>query len=514
MAEPPAYARAPEPGQTISDETLNRSIATKMFIEQHYTGLMSQMRERHVRKEKLEAAMESENIPAKERQELRRQLGQKETVYMRMKRQRMSERDFEKIRVIGRGAFGEVWVVKKNETGEVFAMKKLKKAEMLQKDQVAHVRAERDILVAGHESPWVVKLNYSFQDPKYLYLVMEYLAGGDMMTMLIKYDTFPEDWARFYIAELVLALESVHDFGYIHRDIKPDNLLLDKEGHLKLTDFGLCTGFHPMHSSSFYENLVDQARSYKLGPIQANSAEKFKTIRLTTKQRRQLAYSTVGTPDYTAPEVFLQSGYGRECDFWSVGCILFEMLIGYPPFIADSSTETCLKIINWTETLKFPAEPVISDLARDLIQKLICDGRSRLSTAADMKAHPWFATVVWDSFRERYAAPVVPKLKSATDTSNFDQYEPQKEDEDDLAAAVAGLEYDDDEAPSAAAARAQPPDPHFIGYTYRGFDGLMKATGSSAPPSAAQQRNPRAPAKEPPRRSLEDVFSTSPPLPK
>jgi serine/threonine protein kinase len=122
----------------------------------------------------------------KERGELRRQLGQKETVFMRMKRQRMTERNFEKIKVIGRGAFGEVWIVKKRDTGEVLAMKKLKKTDMLKKDQVAHVRAERDILVAGHTSPWVVKLHYSFQDDKFLYLMMEFLPGGDMMTMLIK----------------------------------------------------------------------------------------------------------------------------------------------------------------------------------------------------------------------------------------------------------------------------------------------------------------------------------------
>ena len=158
--------------------------------------------------------------------------------------------------MIGKGSFGEVRVVQKVDTGKIYAMKTLRKSEMLKKDQLAHVRAERDVL-AESNSPWVVQLYYSFQDSAYLYLLMEFLPGGDLMTMLIKYDTFSEDVTRFYIAECVLALEGIHQLGFIHRDIKPDNILIDRKGHIKLSDFGLSTGFHKQHDNAYYQKLLE-----------------------------------------------------------------------------------------------------------------------------------------------------------------------------------------------------------------------------------------------------------------
>lgn len=203
---------------------------------------------------KLEESLKDESLTEAQKQEKRLQHAQKETEFLRLKRSRLGVEDFEPLKVIGRGAFGEVRLVQKKDTGHVYAMKILRKADMLEKEQVAHVRAERDVLVeADHQ--WVVKMYYSFQDPINLYLIMEFLPGGDMMTLLMKKDTLSEECTQFYIAETALAIDSIHKLGFIHRDIKPDNLLLDARGHLKLSDFGLCTGLKKSHRTDFYRDL-------------------------------------------------------------------------------------------------------------------------------------------------------------------------------------------------------------------------------------------------------------------
>lgn len=149
-------------------------------------------------------------------------------------------RDFEPLKIIGRGAYGEVRLCKWLINNELVAIKKMKKKDMINKNEIEHLRAERSVL-SKSSNPWIIELKCSFQDDDFLYLVMEYLSGGDLMNMLIKKDIFSIEEARFYIAETILAVEYVHSLGYVHRDIKPDNILLDKDGHIKLTDFGLCT---------------------------------------------------------------------------------------------------------------------------------------------------------------------------------------------------------------------------------------------------------------------------------
>ena len=170
---------------------------------------------------------------------------------------------------------------------------------MINRSQVDHVKAEVAVLNES-SSPWVVELKCSFQDEKYLYLVMEYLPGGDLMSLLMKRDTLLEDEAKFYIAEMVLAIESVHKLNFIHRDLKPDNILIDKMGHIKLSDFGLCA-------------------RYEIKPGFSNING--------DKHNRQRLKSTVGTPDYIAPEVFEEAGYTEIVDWWSLGIILYEMLV-------------------------------------------------------------------------------------------------------------------------------------------------------------------------------------------
>lgn len=295
-------------------------------------------------------------------------------------------------------------------------MKKMRKKEMQKKNQVGHVRAERDIL-AKAKNPWIVNLKYSFQDQNNLYLVMEFLPGGDLMNLLIKKDILTEEEARFYIAEMVLAIESVHNLNYIHRDLKPDNVLLDKDGHIKLTDFGLCK--HAEIRQTAPETRYSNKHSENF-----NALKSMLNKRMGYKRNRQLAFSTVGTPDYIAPEVFGPKGYDETVDWWSVGVILFEMLVGYPPFFSDDSSITCQKILHWKKTLVIPPEANLSPAATDLIKKMICDAEKRLGRqgARELKEHPFFEGVDWDGLRDQQS-PYIPVVRSPTSNENFDKFE-------------------------------------------------------------------------------------------
>lgn len=357
--------------------------------------------------------------------------------------------DFESIAIIGRGAFGEVRVVRKKNTKEVFAMKVMKKAEMIKKNQVQHIRAERDLMVLA-DNPWVVKLIYSFQDAQNLYLVMEFLQGGDLMTILMRYDILTEAQTRFYIAETAMAIASVHSLDYVHRDLKPDNILLDASGHIKLSDFGLCKAFEPQQPTGFLAQYANQAMDAANSPDTAPIDEP--TSKPKYQRDRKLAFSTVGTPDYIAPEVFAQSGYGKECDWWSLGVIMYECLVGYPPFYAEEPMQTCRKIVNWKRTLTFPAEVKLSPAAEDLIRNLITSSSKRF-TFDQIKAHEFFKGIEWDTVKMRDSkAPIKPKVENEIDTQNFDDFDdlPEKEPSKEL------------EAPNLKES--------FIGYTFKRYD--------------------------------------------
>ncbi|XP_050521791.1 serine/threonine-protein kinase tricornered isoform X1 [Daktulosphaira vitifoliae] len=450
---------ATESGIRLSGHTLDKATKAKVTLENYYSNLIAQHIERKQRLAKLEETLKDESLSEQQKQEKRQQHAQKESEFLRLKRSRLGVEDFEPLKVIGRGAFGEVRLVQKKDTGHIYAMKILRKADMLEKEQVAHVRAERDVLVeADHQ--WVVKMYYSFQDPINLYLIMEFLPGGDMMTLLMKKDTLSEECTQFYIAETALAIDSIHKLGFIHRDIKPDNLLLDARGHIKLSDFGLCTGLKKSHRTDFYRDL-SQA---KPSDFTSNPMDSKRRAESWKRNRRALAYSTVGTPDYIAPEVFLQTGYGPACDWWSVGVIMYEMLIGYPPFCSENPQETYRKVMNWRETLSFPAEVPISEEARDAITRFCCDSDRRLGNSGrgidELRSTiAFFRGVDWEHIRERPAAIPV-QVKSIDDTSNFDDFPDVK-----LEIPSAPLPQDGEVIYK---------DWVFINYTFKRFEGLTQ----------------------------------------
>uniref|UniRef100_A0A7N5ZR40 Rho-associated protein kinase n=1 Tax=Anabas testudineus TaxID=64144 RepID=A0A7N5ZR40_ANATE len=303
--------------------------------------------------------------------------------------------DFEKVKLIGRGAYGEVQLVRHKASRKVYAMKKLNKFEMIKRSDSAFFWEERHIM-AFSNSPWIVQLCCAFQDNRHLYMVMEFMAGGDLVTLTMNYD-MPEKWACFYTAEVVLALDVIHSMGFIHRDVKPDNMLLDQHGHLKLADFGTCM---KMDST---------------GMVRCETA--------------------VGTPDYISPEVLQSQGgegyYGRECDWWSVGVFIYELLVGETPFYAESLVGTYGKIMNHKNSLVFPDDVEMSQNAKDLICAFLTDRKVRLGRTGvdEIKCHPFFKNDQWtfDNIRET-VAPVVPELSSDIDTSNFDDIEVDKGD--------------------------------------------------------------------------------------
>ncbi|CEP14693.1 hypothetical protein [Parasitella parasitica] len=440
---------------------LDRATAAKLRLEHYYKTALDQAYERNQRRTDMESKLANEHCSEEKKKRQLQSLGRKESQYLRLRRTRLGLEDFVTVKVIGKGAFGEVRLVQAGDTGKIYAMKTLKKSEMLKKDQLAHVKAERDVL-AEADSPWVVQLYFSFQDAQYLYLIMEFLPGGDLMTMLIKYDTFSEPVTRFYIAEIVLALEAIHNLGFIHRDIKPDNILIDKDGHIKLSDFGLSTGFHKTHDSQYYQRLLEGAQNSS-GPDFINLNTQKEKIATWKKNRRALAYSTVGTPDYIAPEIFLQRGYGQECDWWSLGAIMFECLCGYPPFCSENPHDTYRKIMNWRETLIFPEDQPISREAEDLIRRLICDPESRLGRNGpnEIKQHPFFYGINWEQIRNE-RSPHIPQLRSITDTSYF-----PTEELDAVPDAVDNQGYQTDTV------NAQK-DLAFVGYTFKRFDYLTR----------------------------------------
>eukprot|EP00291_Cryptomonas_curvata_P027808 CAMPEP_0172212568 /NCGR_PEP_ID=MMETSP1050-20130122/37089_1 /TAXON_ID=233186 /ORGANISM="Cryptomonas curvata, Strain CCAP979/52" /LENGTH=361 /DNA_ID=CAMNT_0012893263 /DNA_START=151 /DNA_END=1236 /DNA_ORIENTATION=+ len=292
--------------------------------------------------------------------------------------------DFEIKSTLGTGSFGRVRLVKHKKSGRMYALKMLSKQLVLRTKQLDHILCEKAVLETL-SFPFIVNLYKTFQDELYLYLVLEYSIGGEFFTHLRKANTFPNDTARFYAAGVALTFEYLHNSDIVYRDLKPENLLLDRQGHLKVCDFGFA-----------------------------------KTVEPGTN-----TWTLCGTPEYLAPEIILNKGHGKAVDWWALGILIYEMLCGYPPFYADDRMQLYQAIL--AGKIEYPRH--IKKEARDLISKLLTSDLSRRlgnlkDGAKDIRNHPWFKGFDWEALLNRtMPAPLSINVRGEDDVSMFDEYD-------------------------------------------------------------------------------------------
>jgi microtubule-associated serine/threonine kinase len=313
---------------------------------------------------------------------------------------RISEQDFEKHKLISQGAYAKVYLVKHRQTNERYAMKRITKSSLRLRNQVQRAFLERDIMTFS-ENPFVVSMYCAFETQTHLCMIMEYVEGGDVRTLLKNIVSLPEEWTQMYAAEVVLALEYLHSYGIVHRDLKPDNLLITSIGHIKLTDFGLSKVGLMKRATELYEDRQEED-----APIFGD-------------------LERVGTPDYFSPEVVLQQAYSIDVDWWAFGVVLYEFVHGITPFYAEAVEDVFSNIIKGE--VEFMEEEDVDDESeiiapncRDIITNLLqIEPASRLASAEEIKAHPYFEDVDWNNII-RQKAQFIPELSNEDDTSYFD----------------------------------------------------------------------------------------------
>eukprot|EP01133_Synstelium_polycarpum_P010764 gene10764-12536_t len=372
----------------------------------------------------------------------------KESAYLRMKRSRIGPSDFQKLTVIGKGGFGKVYLAKKKDPSEIVTLKVIRKTWYHRANQMTSVSKEKEVMMIPHmhkdHSQWITRLLYSFQDAKFMYLAMEYHCGGDFRALLKNLVCLADDIAPFYMAEMILAIESLHKLGYIHRDLKPSNFVVDKNGHLKLIDFGLSKeGFISRNSqwkvilnnnenSNGSTSLKETAevKRHKHRNNKVNIPEllmqipEFNNYPGGKKDKRpnkdkKISFSKVGSPEYMAPEMLSGRGYDLTYDYWSLGVVFFEMLLGDTPFGGDTPEEVFQNILDWKKVIDWEAlRDNLSDNAIDLLKNLLCEPEKR-ATTEELKAHPYFAGLDWENVKNM-VPPFVPQVQNELDTSYFE----------------------------------------------------------------------------------------------
>ena len=291
--------------------------------------------------------------------------------------------DFEKLKVLGKGSFGEVLLVKLKANNKYYAMKILTKKQVKLRHQEVHTKAERDLMVKIN-CPFIVNIKFAFQDNAKLYIITEFMQGGEMFFHLHKEKRFSNEKTRFYVIEIILAIEFLHKNKMLYRDLKPENIMVDSNGHIKLTDFGLS-----------------------------------KMI----KKTKEKAFTICGTPQYLAPEILSDEGYDNSVDWWSLGCVMYEMLVGKAPFRIPKGSYLSADLYK----KKITIPEYVTEEAKDLIsQLLVPNPKKRLGYGEDgaqkIKDHRYFEGINWeDAWNKKLTPPFIPVLKSETDLSYFDK---------------------------------------------------------------------------------------------
>lgn len=429
-----------------SSETQRKCQIAHVFFLDYYFDLLTYLHKRKMRTMAFKRDAQGQQLSEEESQKAWKYYCGKERAFLRKRRRRTNVGQFQILKQVGQGGYGQVFLARKRDTNEICALKKLNKKLLLKMNEVQHVLTERDILTFS-QSEWLVRLLYAFQDPEYAFLAMEFVPGGDMRTLLNNSGILREEPARFYIAEMITAVDALHQLGYLHRDLKPENFLIDSKGHIKLTDFGLSKGalsasfvaslrgklemaanakpvlnrcpsgkrkWHQQHSAHGSISGLSEAAKQQLAAVGNNAAHQPFVNSATDEDLgsalpsslidkhegqslRTWAFSLVGSPDYMAPEILANKGYDLVADYWGLGCILFEFLAGYPPFTAPNVDDVWVNIYHWEKVLERPvytgvdAEFNISNEAWDLITKLITHRSTRLCNVKTIQALPFFA---------------------------------------------------------------------------------------------------------------------------
>ncbi|KAJ5919187.1 Serine/threonine-protein kinase sid2 [Penicillium verhagenii] len=456
---------------------------TQLYFLDHYFDLLSYVHNRQTRHSQFKAAYPEPPVTPDEEYEpaLLKYLG-RERAHLRKRRTRLRQHDFQILTQVGQGGYGQVYLAQKKDTREVCALKVMSKRLLFKLDEIRHILTERDILTAA-KSEWLVRLLYAFQDDSQIYLAMEYVPGGDFRTLLNNTGVLHNRHARFYIAEMFSCVDALHILGYIHRDLKPENFLIDSTGHVKLTDFGLAAG---MLSPGKIESMRVKLEEVGNTPVpfgrpmeQRTMAERRQGYRTLREREVNYAKSIVGSPDYMAPEVLKGDEYDFTVDYWSLGCMLFEALAGYPPFAGATVDETWQNLKRWQKVLRKPVyeDPnyFLSRRTWDLITKLVAAKETRFKNITEIHAHDYFAEVDFNHLREQ-RAPFVPELDSETDAGYFDDFSNESDmakykEVHDKQRALEDMADRDDKMGKGL----------FVGFTFRHRKPAVDSSGRSSP---------------------------------